>query len=155
VTELSGRPVTGAARPRYFLATPPFGATMRKFLLTAAVLFAASSASAQGDPPKTDSTAKKTEATHVGSWRGSVSTEQGNQEVWLTVKKDAEGKHSGVAGSQMGETPLYDVTVKGDTLSAGATVQTPNGNFDIWYTLLLKQDTLGGSIDLNIQGQKM
>ena len=29
------------------------------------------------------------------------------------------------------------------------------GNFDLWYTLLLKGDALSGSIDLNIQGQKM
>jgi hypothetical protein len=34
-------------------------------------------------------------------------------------------------------------------------MQTPNGNFDLWYTLVLKGDALGGSIDLNIQGQKM
>jgi hypothetical protein len=129
---------------------------MRRLLTFAAglVLVSGSTALAQGDPPKPDTTKKAEPASHIGNWRGSVSTEQGAQEVWLSIKKDGD-KHAGITGSQMGETPLYDITISGDTLSAGATLSTPNGNFDLWYTLLLKDGMLNGSIDLNIQGQKM
>jgi hypothetical protein len=129
---------------------------MRRLISFAALLLVPAIAAAQGEPPKPDTTKKAAPAStsHIGNWSGSVSTEQGSQQVWLTIKKDGE-KLSGVAGSQMGETPLYDVSIKGDTLSAGATMSTPNGNFDLWYTLLLKGDALAGSIDLNIQGQKM
>ena len=64
---------------------------MRRLLTLAAglVLIAGSSAQAQGDPPKPDTT-KKAMATLVGNWRGSVSTEGGNQEVWATIKKDGD-----------------------------------------------------------------
>jgi opacity protein-like surface antigen len=129
---------------------------MRRLLtLAVAAVFALPSvAAAQAAPAKPDSTKKEEPASHLGSWRGSVSTEQGNQEVWMTVKKDGD-KLSGTTGSQMGETPLYDISIKGDTLSAGASMQTPNGNFDLWYTMILKGQTLTGSIDLNIQGQKL
>jgi hypothetical protein len=128
---------------------------MRRILTLAAglVLIAGSSAQAQGEAPKPDTT-KKAAASHVGNWRGSATTDQGAQEVWASITKEGE-KYVGKTGSQMGETALYDVSVKGDTLSAGATMQTPNGNFDLWYTLLLKGDTMSGSIDLNIQGQKL
>jgi hypothetical protein len=128
---------------------------MRRLLTLAAglVLLTGSTAFAQGDPPKPDTT-KKAAASPVGNWRGAATTDQGAQEVWASITKDGE-KYAGKTGSQMGETALYDVTVKGDTLSAGATMSTPNGNFDLWYTLLLKGDTLVGSIDLNIQGQKL
>lgn len=122
-------------------------------LATALFLASATTAAAQGEAPKPDSA--KAAATHIGKWSGSVSTEQGSQEVWATIKKEADGKYSGTAGSQMGETPLYDIKITGDTLVAGATLSTPNGNFELWYSLLLKGDTLAGSIDLNIQGQKM
>lgn len=128
---------------------------MRRFLTFAAglVLIAGSSAQAQGDPSKPD-TAKKAAASPVGNWRGAATTDQGAQDVWASFTKDGD-KYAGKTGSQMGETDLYDVKVVGDTISAGATMQTPNGNFDLWYTLLLKGDTLVGSIDLNIQGQKL
>jgi hypothetical protein len=129
---------------------------MRRLVVFSTALLLASAANvfAQGEPPKPDS-AKAAAATHVGKWSGSVSTDGGAQEVWATIKKEADGKYSGSAGSQMGETPLYDIKITGDTLVAGATMQTPNGNFELWYSLLLKGDTLSGSIDLNIQGQKM
>jgi hypothetical protein len=123
-------------------------------LVAALLVVTASTAFAQGEPPKPDTTKAKP-AAFEGKWSGSVSTEGGNQEVWATIKKDADGKYSGTTGSQMGETAFYDMKVAGDTVSAGATMQTPNGNFDLWYTLVLKGDALGGSIDLNIQGQKM
>lgn len=137
---------------------------MRRILPLAAalLLIPAANLAAQSDPPKpTEKPAEKPAekaadkaTTHVGKWSGNVSTEQGNQQVWLTIKKDGD-KLAGTAGSQMGETPLYDITIKGDTLSAGATVSSPNGNFDVWYTLVLKGDALSGSIDLNFNGQKM
>jgi hypothetical protein len=127
---------------------------MRRLLTFAGlVLLSGSTALAQGEPPKPDTT-KKAAATHVGNWRGAATTDQGAQEVWASIKKDGD-KYIGMTGSQMGETAMYDVKVSGDTLSAGATMSTPNGNFDLWYSLLLKGDTLVGTIDLNIQGQKL
>lgn len=130
---------------------------MRRLIASFALIAAASSiAAAQGEPPKPDSTKKEPAAAgHAGKWSGTVSTEQGNQEVWLTLKKGEDGKYSGSAGSQMGETPLYDIKVAGDTLSAGATLSAGGNNLDLWYTLLLKGETLSGSIDVAIQGQKM
>src|SRR5436190_707157 len=107
---------------------------MRRLLAlsTALLLASAANASAQDAPAKPDTA--KAAATHVGKWTGSVSTEGGSQEVWAMIKKEADGKYSGTAGSQMGETPLYDIKITGDTLVAGATMQTPNGNFELWYS---------------------
>jgi hypothetical protein len=128
---------------------------MRRLLTIAGLaLLTGSTALAQGEPPKPDTTKKAAATSHVGNWRGAATTDQGAQEVWASITKDGD-KFAGKTGSQMGETALYDVKVSGDTLSAGATMSTPNGNFDLWYTLLLKGDTLVGSIDLNIQGQKL
>src|SRR6187401_2849042 len=77
----SGRAIVSGQSP-----APGVSSMRRLVALTATLLLAsAANAFAQGESPKPDS-AKA--ATHVGKWSGSVSTEQGSQEVWATIKKE-------------------------------------------------------------------
>jgi hypothetical protein len=123
----------------------------RLHAIAAALLLGSTIAGAQGDPPKPDS-AKVMPVNIVGSWYGSISTPNGNQDVTVTIKKDSTG-YSGTMASPQGEIAIYDVKLEGEKLQFGATVSTPNGNLDLWYTFTVKDDTMTGQIDGSFGGQ--
>lgn len=117
----------------------------------ALLVAAGSSASAQA----TDTTkAKPAAATIVGKWTGAVESPNGAMEMTAVIKKDSTG-YAGTMSSQQGEMALYDITVDGENVSAGATMNMQGTNIDLWYTFVLKGDTMTGSIAANFQGQSM
>lgn len=135
-------------------------------LALALLLTGAAPAHAQGAPPPKPDTAKvkvdtaraipdsaKAKAVNiVGSWYGAISTPNGNQDLTVTIKKDSAGYSGSVASSQ-GEVPIYDVKIEGDKVSFGSSVPTPNGNFEMWYSFVIKDDAMNGQIEGSFNGQ--
>jgi hypothetical protein len=69
-----------------------------------------------------------------GTWKASVETPNGTMDIAFTFKVDA-GKVTGTASmGQMGETPISDGKVDGDTVTFAVVRNGPNGEFRINYT---------------------
>jgi hypothetical protein len=68
-----------------------------------------------------------------GTWKASVETPNGTMETSFTFKVD-DGKVTGTATmGQMGESPISEGKVDGDTVSFAVVRQGPNGEFRINY----------------------
>ena len=133
---------------------------MRRLTLFAAGLLlvtgTATSAAAQGDPPKPDSTKKDSTAAPsiVGSWTGTIDMQGQVQPVSCTIKKADGGGYVGSVSGMQGEMiPFGEIKLEGDKLIAMANVPTPNGNIEAWYTFTLKGDTMNGVVEANVGGQ--
>ncbi len=69
-----------------------------------------------------------------GTWKGSVETPNGAMETTFVFKVDA-GKVTGTATmGQMGESPISEGKVDGDTVTFAVVRQGPNGEFRINYS---------------------
>lgn len=120
--------------------------------LSALLLIAATSAvaAAQSEtPPKPDSTAAKG---IEGTWTGSMNMQGQEMGVTCVIKKEKDAYVGTITGMQ-GDMALYDIKVEGNKLTAVATVQTPNGNIDVYYTFLQKDDTISGQAEASFNGQ--
>ena len=68
-----------------------------------------------------------------GTWKATVETPNGAMESTFVFKVDA-GKVTGTATmGQMGESPISEGKVEGDTVSFAVVRQGPNGEFRINY----------------------
>lgn len=100
-------------------------------------------------PPKPDSAAVKG---FEGTWTGSMNMQGQEMGVTCVIKKDKDSYVGTITGMQ-GDMSLYDIKVEGNKLTAVATVQTPNGNIDVYYTFMQKDDTLTGQAEASFNGQ--
>jgi hypothetical protein len=116
-------------------------------LFTLATLAAAPLA-AQSAPDST----KKEAASIEGSWSGSASM-QGQEMPMSAVFKKAGDKWAGTVTAMQGEVAFSDITIEGDKVTAVANMATPNGNIEVWYTLILKGDVLSGQAEASFNGQ--
>jgi hypothetical protein len=124
-------------------------------LLTAVALLTASAAplAAQAEPekPKTPAAAPAAPG-FEGKWEGSLETPNGNQGMYCSLKKGDSGWTGTITGMQ-GDVPLSDLKMNGDTLTGSSVVQTPNGNFTVWYWFTVKENTMNVSAEVNANGQ--
>ena len=56
--------------------------------------------------------------------------------------KKAGDKWAGSITAMQGESAFTDITIEGEKVTAVATMATPNGNIEVWYTLILKGDRI-------------
>jgi hypothetical protein len=99
-----------------------------------------------------DSTKKDQPASLEGSWSGSASMQGQDLPMSATFKK-AGDKWAGSITAMQGESAFTDITIEGEKVTAVATMATPNGNIEVWYTLILKGDTLTGQAEASFNGQ--
>jgi hypothetical protein len=116
-------------------------------LFTLATLAAAPLA-AQSAPDST----KKEPASIEGTWSGSASMQGQELPMTATFKKSGD-KWAGTVTAMQGESAFSDVTIEGDKVTAVANMATPNGNIEVWYTLILKGDTMSGQAEASFNGQ--
>ncbi len=122
-----------------------------------AVVFTATAGAQDAPKPKPDSAAAaKKDSTAgpdiVGSWSGSLDMQGQQQPVQTTIKQTDKGLVGTTTGMQ-GDVPLGDIKKDGDKWTAVASVPTPNGNIDVWYTFYVTGDTMSGFVEASVNGQ--
>jgi len=118
-------------------------------LLTAA---AGSTASAQSDSTKAKPPAAASAPSIEGAWTGYLDMGGNGMAVNASFKKEKDS-YTGTISGMDGEVPLQQIELKGDTLTAMASMPTPNGNIEVWYWFTVTKDALSGGLDANVQGQ--
>jgi hypothetical protein len=79
----------------------------------------------------------------VGVWKLTLQTPFGVQTPSLRIEADGTG---GLI-SPIGEAPLSNLQVTGDTAEFTASVPTPMGNFDIGFSVKASGDALAGTFN--------
>ncbi|MDA1082394.1 MAG: hypothetical protein O2973_12105 [Gemmatimonadetes bacterium] len=124
-------------------------------LLAAIVLVSAVASTAVAQAPDTTkSKPAAAEASAVGTWTGSVETPNGAMSMTAIIKKDST-TYTGVMTGETGEMELYDVTVAGEKVSAGATMNMQGTAIELWYEFVMKGNTMSGSVSANVGGESM
>lgn len=90
----------------------------------------------------------------TGLWEGTIQGPQGERPTKAVFKKESDGYTGKMQGLRPGsEMQLKDVKLDGNTLTAKADVETPQGNLTINYKLNLEGETLKGQGQLDFGGQ--
>ena len=87
-----------------------------------------------------------------GTWKGTIQSQQGERDATATFKKEKDAYTGTITGRQ-GDLALLDIKITGDKVTARAEVETSEGTVGITYSFVLKDDTLNGSGEVNIEGQ--
>lgn len=133
-------------------------------LAVAILLGGAASAHAQADstrtradsvnPAVTMGSATAGAAAFLGKWTGSIESPQGQMPVNAELKQDGTGFVGTISGLE-GNVPLREITIKGDTVIAGATMSAQGMSIEVWYNFIRSGETLNGSASANFNGQSM
>lgn len=117
------------------------------------VAIAGSTAAAQAtDSTKGKPAAAPAAASIEGAWSGYLDMGGNGMAVNASFKKDKDS-YTGTISGMEGDVALQQIELKGDTLTAMASMPTPNGNIEVWYWFKVTKDALSGSLDANVQGQ--
>lgn len=123
-----------------------------------AFVLAAPAAAQDAPKPKPDSAAAATKKDStaapdiVGAWIGSLDMQGQQQPVQTTIKMTEKGLVGTTTGMQ-GDVPLGDIKKDGDKWTAVASVPTPNGNIEVWYTFYVTGDSMSGFAEASVNGQ--
>lgn len=114
---------------------------------------AASTAAAQAaDSAKAKPPTAPAAASIEGAWSGYLDMGGNGMAVNASFKKEKDG-YTGTMSGPEGDVPLKDIELKGDTLTAVASVSMGGSSFDVYYWFVVTKDALSGSLDANVQGQ--
>jgi hypothetical protein len=111
-------------------------------------------ASDSAKAPVTMGSATAGAAAFVGKWTGSIESPQGQMPVNAELKQDGTGFVGTISGLE-GNVPLREITIKGDTVIAGATMSAQGMSIEVWYNFIRSGETLSGSASANFNGQSM
>jgi len=90
----------------------------------------------------------------TGLWEGTIQGPQGERPTKAVFKKEGDGYTGRMLGMRPGsEMQLKDVKLDGNTLTAKADVETPNGNLTINYKLNVEGEAMKGQGQLDFNGQ--
>ena len=87
----------------------------------------------------------------TGRWEGKLSSMQGERPATATFKKEGDNYTGSITGLR-GDTPLKEIKIDGDKITAKAEIETPQGNLVINYTFTLQGDSLKGQGALDFNG---
>ena len=87
-----------------------------------------------------------------GRWEGTLKSPMGERPMTVTFKKDGDAYTGSMTGPR-GDTPLKDVKLDGDKVTAKAEIESPQGAVVIDYTFNLQGDALKGVGAINFGGQ--
>lgn len=89
----------------------------------------------------------------AGRWQGKVQSLQGERDAAVTFKKEGEGYTGTTTGLRNEEIPLKEIKVDGNTVTAVATFDTPQGSIAINYKFELAGEELKGEGNIDFNGQ--
>ena len=90
----------------------------------------------------------------TGLWEGTMQGPQGERPTKAVFKKEGDGYTGKMLGLRPGsEMQLKDVKLDGNTLTAKADVETPQGNLTINYKLSVEGEAMKGQGQLDFNGQ--
>jgi hypothetical protein len=88
----------------------------------------------------------------AGRWEGTLKSPMGERPMTVIFKKDGDA-YTGTMTGPRGDTPLKDVKLDGDKVTAKAEIESPQGAVVIDYTFNLQGDALKGVGAINFGGQ--
>ena len=88
----------------------------------------------------------------VGNWEGKINSPQGERPMNASFKKEGDG-YSGTVTAMQRDTPLSDIKIEGNKVSAKANIDTGQAVVTINYKLTLDGDKLNGTGDVDFGGQ--
>jgi hypothetical protein len=90
----------------------------------------------------------------VGRWEGTVESVRGSRPATLTVTKTGDTYAGTLAGVRPdADTPLKDIKIAGDTLTATSEITSPQGSLPITFVFTLQGEAMKGKGDLSLAGQ--
>lgn len=89
----------------------------------------------------------------AGRWEGKVQTPQGERNTVVTFKKEGDNYTGSTLGMGGNDMPFKEVKVDGNTVTAVALAQSPQGEITINYKFALDGESLKGEGSVDFGGQ--